>query len=125
MLPPTLLEFPMGRRLCFAAASACLLNAAAHAQAPDAGVVTALYVEHAPGVLVALSASPRHPGRIWAEIRGDRPDNSSGRLVRVPEGMRLAPGDRIPVSLAGQSSAVGSGSRSEAARVALQPCLPR
>jgi hypothetical protein len=116
----------MSRLPCVAAAfAACLMHPAAFAQGPSDGVVTALYVEHAPGVLVALSASPRHPGRIWAEIRGDRPDNSPGRLVRVPEGMRLAPGDRIPVSLAGQSSAAGSGSRSEAARVALQPCLPR
>jgi hypothetical protein len=119
MLPPTLLESRKSSRLCLAAAFACLLNAAALAQGPDAGVVTALYVEHAPGVLVARSASPRHPGAIWAEI-SDRP-GSPARLFRVPQGMRLAPGDRIPVSLAGSSSAVGAGAVSPAA----QPCLPR
>jgi hypothetical protein len=108
----------MSRRLGLAAAFACPLPAAAHAQGPDA-IVTALYVEHAPGVLVARSASPRHPGTIWAEI-SDRP-GSPARLFRVPQGMRLAPGDRIPVSLAGSSSAVGAGTASPGA----QPCLPR
>ena len=111
--------------LCLGAAAACLLQTAALAQAPGSGVVTALYVEHAPGVLVAQSVNPRHRGAIWAEVRGP---GSEARLFRVPDGARLAPGDRFPPSLAGPSSATGAGTRLDGARAAVTaapPCLPR
>ena len=125
MLPPSLLN-SMSRLYGPAAAlAACLWHPAVLAQGPVTGVVTALYVEHAPGVLVARPVSPRHRGAIWAEISSGRPGDPAGRLFRVPEGMSLAPGDRIPVSLAGPSSAVGAGSRIGAAPGALLPCVPR
>lgn len=107
------------------ALAACFWHSAAAAQGSITGVVTALYVEHAPGVLVAQPVSPRHRGTIWAEIRSDRPGGPASRMFRVPEGMSLAPGDRIPVSIAGQSSAAGAGSRIEPAPGAPQPCVPR
>lgn len=118
----------MSRLACSTAlCAAFLLHPAAYAQGTPTGVVTALYVEHAPGVFVAQAASPRHHGPIWAEIRGGRPGDQS-RLFRVPEGLRLAPGDRVPVALAGQPSGIGVSPGLDTARavpLAGPPCVVR
>jgi hypothetical protein len=73
-----------------------LLGAAFPAGAEEAfGRVDALYQQAAPGVLVAAKLRGQPDGVRWADV------DVGGRrvLVRVPDDMRVAAGDRIAVRL--------------------------
>jgi hypothetical protein len=75
--------------------------AAALAQGEDratAGIVTALYVEEAPGVLVDARLLRARSGTVWAEVRREQPGGPMRQLVRLRDGARPAAGDRIPIS---------------------------
>lgn len=78
-----------------------LLGLAFPAGAEEAfGRVDALYYQAAPGVLLAARLAGRPEGALWADV------DLGGRkvLVRVPDEMKLAAGDRVAVRLGAPKS---------------------
>lgn len=115
---------PLNSRKAFAISAlyaTCLFYpAAAPAQGADrasSGIITALYVEQAPGVLVDARLLRARSGTVWAEIRSELPGAPARQLVRLPDGIRAAAGDTVPISTAHR------GLSGEFPR--FQPCLPR
>ncbi len=65
-----------------------------------AGRVDAVYYEAAPGILIAARVQGKAGGARWADV------DVGGRkvLARVPDDMKVSPGDRIAVRLAAPKS---------------------